>query len=157
MAEADVLAVDHIDLTVNDLARAIVFYERVLPALGMRRVAHESYVAWGNAHLNIGLREASTAQRGARFERTRVGLHHLALKVRSRADVDRFHAFLVRSGLTVLDPPAEYPEYGPGYYAVFFADPDGLKLELVHFPWGYWRRVQESGHDERPRGAPGVR
>ena len=35
---------------------------------------------------------------------------------------------------TVLDPPAEYPQYEPGYYAVFFADPDGLKLELVHVP-----------------------
>ena len=36
---------------------------------------------------------------------------------------------------------------------LFFADPDGLKLEVVHFPWGYWRRVQESGRDERPRDA----
>src|SRR4029434_9937307 len=43
-----------------------------------------------------------------------------------------------------LEPPAEYPEYGTGYYAVFFADPDGLKLEAVHFPWGYWKRVQRS-------------
>jgi glyoxylase I family protein len=32
----------------------------------------------------------------------------------------------------VLDAPREYPEYVPGYYAVFFADPDGIKLELVH-------------------------
>ena len=54
----------------------------------------------------------------------------------------------------MLDPPAEYPEYGPAYYAVFFTDPDAMKLELVHFPWGYWRRVQSEGHDERPRYAP---
>jgi hypothetical protein len=33
-----------------------------------------------------------------------------------------------------LDPPAEYPRYNPGYYAVFFIDPDGLKLEYVHAP-----------------------
>ena len=33
-----------------------------------------------------------------------------------------------------LDPPAEYPQYALGYYAVFFADPDGLKLEFVHMP-----------------------
>jgi NAD-dependent oxidoreductase involved in siderophore biosynthesis len=29
----------------------------------------------------------------------------------------------------VVDPPADYPDYGDGYYAVFFTDPDGLKLE----------------------------
>jgi catechol 2,3-dioxygenase-like lactoylglutathione lyase family enzyme len=34
---------------------------------------------------------------------------------------------------TILDPPTEYPAYGAGYYAVFFADPDGLKLEFVHY------------------------
>jgi glyoxylase I family protein len=153
MAEIDVLSVDHLDLTVNDLQRSIAFYEQVLGALGMRRIAHDSYVAWGNAHLNIGLRSAAPEHRDTAFDRTRAGYHHLALKARSRGDVDRFHAFLVRAGLPVLDPPAEYPQYGHGYYAVFFADPDGLKLELVHFPWGYWRKVQESGRDERPRDA----
>ena len=34
-------------------------------------------------------------------------------------------------GATILDAPADYPRYGPTYYAVFFADPDGLKLEYV--------------------------
>ena len=51
----------------------------------------------------------------------------------------------------VLDAPAGYPEYGPHDYAVFFSDPDGMKLELVRFPWGYWRRVQTDGADDRPR------
>jgi catechol 2,3-dioxygenase-like lactoylglutathione lyase family enzyme len=153
MAEIEVLAVDHIDLTVNDLERSLAFYDRVLGALGMRRIAHEGYVAWGNAHMNIGLRQAAGVPPGVPFDRTRVGFHHLALKARSRAEVDRFHAFLLRAGVTVLDAPAEYPQYGPGYYALFFADPDGLKLELVHFPWGYWRKVQEDGHDDRPRDA----
>ena len=37
-------------------------------------------------------------------------------------------------GATILDPPAEYADYGEGYYAVFFADPDGLKLEYVFTP-----------------------
>ena len=44
------------------------------------------------------------------------------------------HALLLRIGATVLDAPAEYPQYGAGYYAVFFSDPDGLKLEFVHAP-----------------------
>ena len=44
-----------------------------------------------------------------------------------------FHGFLLEIGATVLDPPAEYA-YTPGYYAVFFADPDGIKLEVVFEP-----------------------
>ena len=147
----DVLGLDHVDLTVNDLARSIPFYEKVLGALGFRRVPHAIYVAWANAHQAIVLRPA---ERDAVFDRYRVGLHHFALRVRSREEVDRFHELLLREGITVLDPPAEYPEYGPQYYAVFFADPDGMKLEVVHFPWGYWRKVQSEGRDERPRYAP---
>jgi glyoxylase I family protein len=85
--------------------------------------------------------------------RRRPGFHHLALRARSRDDVDRLHAFLVREGITVLDPPAAYPKYGPGYYAVFFADPDGMKLELVCFPWGYWKKTMTDGADTRPRHA----
>jgi len=150
-APMDVLGLDHVDLTVNDLARSIPFYEKVLGALGFRRVPHATYVAWANAHLAIVLRPA---ERNAVFDRYQVGLHHLALRVRSREEVGRFHGLLVREGITVLDPPAEYPEYGPQYYAVFFADPDGMKLEVVHFPWGYWRKVQSEGRDERPRYVP---
>jgi hypothetical protein len=44
------------------------------------------------------------------------------------------YAHLLQIGATILDPPADYPRYGPGYYAVFFADPDGLKLEYVYKP-----------------------
>lgn len=150
----EVLGVEHIDLTVNDLARSKAFYDRVLRELGFRFLDEDLDVRWGNAHLTIAIRPASTVQD---FDRYRAGLHHLALKVRSRADVDEFHRFLVGAKLPVLDPPADYPRYGKNYYAVFFADPDGIKLELVHFPWGYWRIAQTAGHDDRPRYAPAAR
>ena len=66
------------------------------------------------------------------------GLHHLAWRADGREDVDRLHALLVERGAEVLDAPAEYPQYngGRGYYAVFFADADGLKLEYVFTPPG---------------------
>jgi len=53
--------------------------------------------------------------------------------VESRDDVAAMHQLLVKIGATVLDAPAEYSQYGAGYYAVFFADPDGLKLEYVYW------------------------
>jgi glyoxylase I family protein len=154
MEPVAVLGFDHLDLTVNDLERSQSFYEKVLRALGFR-VAHEwsesGSVIFANGLTSIAIRRASDAARGAVFDGYRVGLHHLALRAASREDVDRFHAWLVAEGLPVLDAPAEYPQYGEAYYAVFFADPDGLKLELVHFPWGYWRTAMTTGRDDRPR------
>ena len=153
MSPLDVLGFDHVDLTVNDMERSEPFYARVLGELGFRRVAESGSgsVIFANGITSIAVRPPSPAARGQRFDRYRVGLHHLALRAASREDVDAFHAWLLREAVEVLDAPAEYPEYGEGYYAVFFADPDAMKLELVHYPWGYWRRALLEGSDPRPR------
>jgi predicted lactoylglutathione lyase len=58
----------------------------------------------------------------------------VAWAAESRDDVDAMYALLLKIGAVILDPPADYPRYGAGYYAVFFADPDGLKLEYVFKP-----------------------
>ena len=145
----EVLGLDHIDLTTTDLVRSTGFYALVLGALGFSRVEHPTYVAFSNGRMNLGLRQAAPG--GPANDRSHAGFHHLALRARERSGVDELHRLLLENDITVLDAPAEYPEYGPDYYAVFFSDPDGLKLELVHFPWGYWRRVQTEGRDERPR------
>lgn len=153
MAPLDVLGFDHIDLTVNDMQRSRPFYEKVLGELGFRhvKVGDAANAIWANGITSIAIRPPSAERSGERFDRYRVGLHHLALRAARREDVDRFHAWLVREGLPVLDPPALYPEYGEQYYAVFFSDPDGIKLELVHYPWGYWRSAMTAGADPRPR------
>lgn len=132
--------VDHIDLTVSDLARSVPFYNKVLAALGFRKYVHPHYTGFHNAHMIIGIKQATEEGKAAPYSRFRVGLHHLALRAAAREDVDKFYGFLVAQGLTVLDPPAAYPQYGPDYYSVFFADPDGLKLELVYYPvpWGFF-------------------
>ncbi|WP_066481367.1 MULTISPECIES: VOC family protein [unclassified Sphingomonas] len=71
--------------------------------------------------------------RGQGHDRYAPGLHHLAWASDSREEVDRLHRLLVSIDAVILDQPMDYPRYGPRYYALFFADPDGLKLELVHF------------------------
>ncbi|MDD9942860.1 MAG: VOC family protein [Myxococcales bacterium] len=148
----ETLGFDHIDLTVNDVARSQPFYEKVLAELGFGRAPDAGQsVIFHNGITSLAIRPAREEVQGAEFDRYRVGLHHLAFRAARRRDVDAFHRFLVDEGLPVLDAPAEYPEYGPDYYAVFFPDPDGLKLELAHFPWGYWRRVMTEGADARPR------
>jgi glyoxylase I family protein len=51
--------------------------------------------------------------------------------------VDQVHAAMLAAGAEVLDGPAGYsgrPGYGQGYYPAFYADPDGVKLEVVYEP-----------------------
>jgi glyoxylase I family protein len=127
-------AIHHIDLTASDLARSTLFYDRVLPPMGFRRIADcAEGPLWAGAQLELGLQPArGGAQRP--HDRLCAGLHHLAFTAPSRDAVDALHRELVAAGIEILDPPADYPEYAPGYYAVFFADPDGIKLEYVHTP-----------------------
>jgi catechol 2,3-dioxygenase-like lactoylglutathione lyase family enzyme len=63
----------------------------------------------------------------------RVGLHHLCLRARARADVDRVHDELRAMGATIVHPPEEGP-WAPGYYSVLFEDPDGIRLEVNFVP-----------------------
>ena len=82
---------------------------------------------------SIALQHAKPESNATSHDRYVPGLHHLAFHADGRADVDAFHRFLRGIGADVLDPPSEY-DYTPGYYAVFFTDPDGLKLEGVYEP-----------------------
>jgi len=127
-------AIHHIDLTVSELGEATRFYDRVLPLLGFRRIPDcPEGPLWAGAQVELGL-QAARSDGSRPHDRHSPGLHHLAFTAPSREAVDALHRDLLRMGIAILDAPAEYPEYTPGYYAVFFADPDGLKLEFVHTP-----------------------
>lgn len=133
-------SLSHLDLTVTDLERSVAFYDRVLARLGYRRMDDVGAGApcWAisdcsGGTFTIALKSARPKSKPTRHDRYAPGLHHLAFHADNRPDVDAFYDFLRDIGATVLDPPAEYG-YTPGYYAVFFADPDGIKLEVVFEP-----------------------
>jgi glyoxylase I family protein len=135
-------SLDHFDLVVGDLERSLRFYRGLLEPLDW---AHErsivgergeSVVYLGAApperRTVVSLREARSPSTEP-YDRYGVGLHHLAWRVESREVVEERHRWLVGIGAEIESPPREY-DYAPGYYAVFFFDPDGLKLELLHRP-----------------------
>jgi len=62
------------------------------------------------------------------------GFHHFSFQVDRKIDVDKFYTWCKENEIEVVDPPREYPEYSPGYYALFFLDPDGMKLEITFIP-----------------------
>ncbi|MBK8975564.1 MAG: VOC family protein [Planctomycetes bacterium] len=134
--------IDHIQITVRNWERSVRFYDRLMPLLGFdpaRRTSaflaeHEFHVVeYQHPRLAFAITSPRSAVAAAEVHRRRPGsLHHLAFRAASRAEVDRLHLELQQIGATIVSPPREYPEYTPpGYYAVFFKDPDGIKYEIV--------------------------
>jgi catechol 2,3-dioxygenase-like lactoylglutathione lyase family enzyme len=131
--------VHHVDLTVADPERSRPFYEAVLGFMGYRlgnsdARGYDFDLVPPGSGFSIGIKRAQGPNAARPHDRYAPGLHHLAWQAASRADVDALHVLLVNIGAVVLDAPADYPQYGAGYYAVFFADPDGIKLEFVYRP-----------------------
>lgn len=126
------------DLVVSSIFRSLPFYRELLAPLGWHRTEEvegergETIWYFTGPGCSIGLREAQTPTDGP-YDRYRVGLHHLALEAPSRFAVDERAEWLRSEGAEIESGPEEY-SYLPGYYAVFFYDPDGIKLEIVHVP-----------------------
>jgi len=132
------MSMQHVDLVVSSIERSLPFYRDLLAPLGFHRIGEvegergETIWYLSGAASAIGLREAQTPSEGP-YDRYRVGLHHLAFEARSRGAVNERAGWLRAQGAEIESGPEEYA-YMPGYYAVFFYDPDGMKLEIVHIP-----------------------
>lgn len=136
-AVPSVNGVHHVFLTVNDLSRSRAFYAVLMPRLGYPGLwdyDRAPSVGFLGAGGSFWIKQALPEFAKDTFSKDRVGLCEIAFRAESRAQVDALARDLPSWGATILDPPREYPHYVPGYYAVFFADPDGIKLELVHIP-----------------------
>jgi catechol 2,3-dioxygenase-like lactoylglutathione lyase family enzyme len=134
--------IDHIEITVRDMTVAVPFYDKLLPLLGfdvrsrvkaMIEEHDKQVVQYEHAKLGFAITSPRRAFAGDTINRRKPGaLHHLAFRATSRGEVDRLHSELKAIGATIVSPPREYPEYTPpGYYALYFKDPDGIKYEIV--------------------------
>jgi catechol 2,3-dioxygenase-like lactoylglutathione lyase family enzyme len=134
--------IDHIQITVKDMNVAVPFYDKFLPLLGFDInkkggaviEKHEFHVVeYSHPRMAFAITSPRSAFASDTINRRKPGaLHHLAFKAESRAEVDRLHNELEKIGATIVSPPRVYPEYTPpGYYALFFKDPEGIKYEIV--------------------------
>ena len=130
----EINGVAHVMLTVAQFAAARAFYGTLLPALGMTPVCDTDKLFYCvGARTAIGIQPAGSGYDGDRFVQTRVGLHHLCLRARSREDVDRLHDLVRQMGATIIQSPQE-GTWAPGYYSLLFEDPDGIRLEANFVP-----------------------
>jgi glyoxylase I family protein len=123
---------DHLRLTVRDVAEAYRLYDPVLRCLDFEEVERDDDgVAWGRDEAGRTQWLILTpASRAGEHDAAAPGLHHVAFSAADRAVVDRAHEVAVEVGAEILDTPQEF-DYEPGYYATFFRDPNGFKLEVV--------------------------
>lgn len=127
---ARVVGIDHLSIRVSDYGKSKDFYGRLFAFLGFKVEAdYPDSMGWSNGHTLFWIGQAKT--RNHKYHIGDVGIHHYAFRLRSRKDVDELDAFL-RNELkaTIVDPAGEYYD---DYYAVFFLDPDGIKLEGMKY------------------------
>jgi catechol 2,3-dioxygenase-like lactoylglutathione lyase family enzyme len=127
-----VVGIDHISIRVSDYEKSKAFYSKLMEFLGFEVEGdYGSTIGWKNGITLFWIAPADWTDNGRKHHTGDVGLHHYAFRLRSRKDVDELDAFL-RTELKaeIVDPAGEYYE---DYYAVFFLDPDGIKLEGMRY------------------------
>lgn len=123
---------DHVSITVSDMARAAPFWDAVMAALGHPCVARsDAQLGYGtrnrpeddgHSYLSIFLSRGPALVPDNR---------HWCFRAPSRAAVDAFHAAGLANGGSCDGPPGLRVDYHPGYYAAFLLDPDGNRVEAV--------------------------
>ena len=119
----------HVDLRVNDLRQAWDFYAKILPAIGSE-TGHEGQVYSG---FDADGKAPERAWFGfTEDEDHRPNANRIAFWAESRQRVDEIGALLRDAGARSVSGPKDCPEYSPSYYAVFFEDPFGNRLEVCY-------------------------
>ena len=139
----EVIGIDHVYISVTDLGRSEAFYDRAMAALGFRKncftIVGEPHVQYFNRHFGFVLRPARSR---VPHDPYAPGLHHFCLRVEGKDAVENAAQNLRAAGIDA-SPPKVYPDYAVDYYATFFNDPDGLRLEVTNY-----REERRRRHDE---------
>jgi len=126
-----VVGIDHISVRVGDFKKSKAFYDKLFKFLGFKVLdEYPDSMGWTNGKTRYWIGQADAEGKQRKYRIGDIGLHHYAFELRSRADVDALQAFVKELGATIADPADEYYD---DYYAVFFLDPDGLKLEGMKY------------------------
>jgi catechol 2,3-dioxygenase-like lactoylglutathione lyase family enzyme len=127
-----VVGIDHLSIRVSDYEKSKQFYAKLFGFLGFELSdEYADAIGWTNGKTRFWISPADAEGRRTRHRIGDIGFHHYAFELRNRKDVDELQRFLTEElRAEIVDPAAEYYD---DYYAVFFLDPDGLKLEGMKY------------------------
>lgn len=124
----------HIQLNVSN-SKSIDFYKEFLGYFGYKVIDEsEEHVGLSNKTTDFWIMQTDKKYLGNKFHRKNIGLNHFAFRVDSRKNVDDFiKNFLKKKGIKILyNSPRNFLDYNEEYYAVYFEDPDRIKLEVAY-------------------------
>ena len=126
----------HIQLTVNDPARCIPFWERLCHFLEMQTlIRNDNTIYCIGSRTGILVRGAPPGKAERRFDQDTAGLHHFCFRARSREDVDAIFAHVRQEpDAAIVHGPELGEHFAPGYYSILFEDPDGIRVEFNYVP-----------------------
>jgi glyoxylase I family protein len=134
LVAVEVMGIDHVFVAVRNLRVSEGVYDRVMGVLGFRKweapIGGDPHVIYYNRHFAYALRPSREGTPD--HDPYAPGLHYFCFRVVDEAAVDRAAGELQEAGVEASEP-RYYPEYGPDYYATFFTDPDGVRLEVMNF------------------------
>ena len=124
----------HIALSVKNISKSKVFYNTLLPFLGLTRV-HEGdkSIYHVGARTGIMIQQIDENMDSANFNQNNIGLHHFCFRARERKDIDLLGNKLKEMKAVIIRGPLE-GNWAPGYYYILFEDPDGIRLEVNYVP-----------------------
>jgi catechol 2,3-dioxygenase-like lactoylglutathione lyase family enzyme len=128
----------YVYLGTNDLSRASRFYDAILAPLGMQRCVTGD-ADWDRVAAGWGIYQPGGGQElalwvGLPFNQQPATVGNgtmVAVRARTRSQVDQFHAAALEQGGACEGAPGLRPHYGPDFYAAYVRDPDGNKLAAV--------------------------
>jgi glyoxylase I family protein len=140
----EVTGIDHIYVAVSDMNLSEHFYDKVMGVLGFKKNTFVNdgapHIQFFNRHFGFVLRPVE--HQGQAHDPLAPGLHHFCFRVEDAETVDAVAARFIAAGIP-CSSPALYPEYAPDYYALFFSDPDGIRLEVTNYREERRRRFRE--------------
>jgi catechol 2,3-dioxygenase-like lactoylglutathione lyase family enzyme len=122
----------HVELYVDDLARSCEFWDWLLDFLGWSEFqSWEQGKSWLHGETYLVLVQTEERFRDVPYHRCRAGLNHLAFHAKSREQVDELAGLLAARSVQLLYHERFPYAGGADYYAVFFEDPQRIKVEVV--------------------------
>ncbi|KNE18974.1 VOC family protein [Virgibacillus pantothenticus] len=122
----------HVEINVSDLAQSIQFWRWLLEELGYSVYQKwDTGQSWKIADTYLVFVQADKKFIADGFHRRRVGLNHLAFYGESKKQIDEITEKIVAKGIPILYEDKHPYAGGPSHYAVFFEDPDRIKVEVV--------------------------
>jgi catechol 2,3-dioxygenase-like lactoylglutathione lyase family enzyme len=138
----EIIGIDHLYITASNLERSEKFYDVVMEILDFQKnrfqFGAEQHIQYYNRDFGFVLRPARVSDPHNPYA---PGLHHVCLRVESEKELQEVASRLKAKNISASEP-RHYPEYALDYYAVYFTDPDGIRLEITNY-----RQERRQRHD----------